>query len=468
MRGINSHSYKPYFPMTEERAAGARLPYICRLAPSRNSVEVEFFDHGSDAVNHTLYLFKRGGEAIGSYILTENTIIIKNLEPDCEYALYIARNDTGERGAQRLFLTGDYPGTVVNYLHPEDTLYDFSGNCLCSPSIERLPSGRIVASMDVFGRGTPQNLSLVFASDDGGKTWRYLTDLFPCFWGKLFWFRDALYMLCCSCEYGDLLISKSEDGGENFCAPVRLFNGSCHRTQEGMHKAPMPVIEHAGRLWTGVDYGTWAKGGHASGLISVSVDDDLMDPESWACTGFLKYDEAFEGAAKGPVRGTLEGNAVVAPSGEIVDFLRCATTPQCEPPYGIATIYRAFKDEPERAPQFMAGADFNGSNVKMLVRRDDKTGKYVALGNWHDAGDASRRVMALYTSDDLISWTPKKRLIDFSGFPADKYGTQYPDMIIDGENLLWLSRTACCGAQSHHDSNCTTFHVIENFRQYLQ
>ncbi len=72
--------------------------------------------------------------------------------------------------------TGAAVGTVVNYLHPSDTAYEFSGHCLCSPCLVRLDNGNLLASMDIFNGGAPQNLTLIFESDDDGKTWHYISE----------------------------------------------------------------------------------------------------------------------------------------------------------------------------------------------------------------------------------------------------------------------------------------------------
>lgn len=44
---------------------------------------------------------------------------------------------------------------------------------------------------------------------------------------------------------------------------------------------------------------------------------------------------------------------------------------------------------------------------------------------------------------------------------------QYPDMIIDGDDMLWVQRTAMNNARNFHDSNYITFHRLENFRSML-
>ena len=135
----------------------------------------------------------------------------------------------------RLARCGESVGAAVNYLHPDDEAYAFSGRYLCSPSLVRHPDGYLLASMDLFAGNHPQNLTLIFRSDDDGKTWHYVSELMPCFWGKLFIHKGELYMLSCSTEYGDLLIGRSDDGGKTWGAPTTLLRGSCPCKEVGWY-----------------------------------------------------------------------------------------------------------------------------------------------------------------------------------------------------------------------------------------
>lgn len=47
--------------------------------------------------------------------------------------------------------------------------------------------------------------------------------------------------------------------------------------------------------------------------------------------------------------------------------------------------------------------------------------------------------------------------------PAE-VGMQYQHFIIDGDDILWLSRTAFNQPANYHDANCRTFHASEDFR----
>ncbi|MBR2465887.1 MAG: hypothetical protein IKB38_03020 [Clostridia bacterium] len=53
----------------------------------------------------------------------------------------------------------------------------------------------------------------------------------------------------------------------------------------------------------------------------------------------------------------------------------------------------------------------------------------------------------------------------FAYAPGDKVGFQYVDFEFDGDDVIFLCRTAINGAASYHDSNCQTFHRIKDFRK---
>ena len=119
----------------------------------------------------------------------------------------------------------------------------------------RHPDGYLLASMDIYAGRAPQNLTLIFRSDDNGASWHYVSELMPCFWGKLFVHRGILYMLACSTEYGDLLIGRSEDGGKTFCTPAVLLRGSCKSERAGVHKNPQNILLCKGRIYETLEWG---------------------------------------------------------------------------------------------------------------------------------------------------------------------------------------------------------------------
>ena len=263
MKAHTQWSYRPYRPILWEK----RFPFICRLVPDETGVYLDWLGDGCQRV----YWRKRGEEEFFSCPGENGSCRISGLEPDTDYEIRV-----GE-GELRLARTGSYPGTVVNYVHPEDNVYAFSGHALCSPSMVRAPQGHLLSSMDLFSSRAPQNLSLIIRSDDDGATWRYVCDLFPCFWGRLFVHRGRLFIIAVSTEFGDLLIGESKDGGNTWGNPTVLLRGGCKREEDGAHRNPQPVVEHNGRLWCSLE---WGHSPYAGLHGSVPADADPMDAEN--------------------------------------------------------------------------------------------------------------------------------------------------------------------------------------------
>ena len=252
MKGYNLWSHHPYRPLLTEVGD----IYICRIVPSKNSIHFEWLVE--DNTEFSIYCSKRGeNNFVCCGKTTKGEFDILDLTADAEYEFYV---ESGSKKSRvRLARCGEAVGSIVNYLHPEDQAYSFSGNYLCSPSLVRHPDGFLLASMDLFRGDAPQNLTLIFRSDDEGKSWHYVSELMPCFWGKMFIHKGDLYMLSCSTEYGDLLIGKSTDGGKTFTAPVTLLRGSNGKDgNTGVHKNPQNLVYHNGRIYETLEWGSWA------------------------------------------------------------------------------------------------------------------------------------------------------------------------------------------------------------------
>ena len=468
MKGISRWNHTPYRPF--DRACDAEKPFICRLAPGENGVEVEWFDHGSSGAHELWYRQMKSYDPWIRVCADTSVVRVDGLAPHTDYEMMLVRcEEETVHSAVRYARTGKVPGTVVNYLHPADTLYAFSGRSLCSPSIARLPSGRLLTSMDVFAGTDPQNLTLIFRSDDDGVTWHYVTDLFPCFWGTLFVHENRLYMLGSATEYGDLLISESKDEGQTWCKPAAIFFGSGSYKAAGWQHTPNAFLRHNGRLYTSIDYGAWSQGGHGICLLSVPEDADLLDSENWTVSPPTPYSSQWPGAPVGHCTGLLEGNMVISPDGRLVDILRIQMN-DCTPNHGMALALQGDLADPEAPLTFDSFLDLpTGANSKTHILFDAVSGCYVGIGNLcvDERTPSQRNVLALVHSRDLYHWKVSKILLDYRHMPWNEVGFQYIFFLIDGEDILYLSRTSINAARNFHDANYQTFHKIENFRSLL-
>lgn len=456
MKGYNFWSYAPYRPLLD----GVGDIYICRIAPSENAIHFEWLD-GSDKYD----IFYRSKEENGEFTFyrttDKNECDIKNLKTDTDYEFYVR---SGKKKSRiRLARTGKTVGTVVNYLHPDDEAYGFSGRYLCSPSLVKHPDGFLLASMDVYAGNAPQNLTLIFRSDDNGETWSYVSELMPSFLGKMFIHKGELYMLSCSTEYGDLLIGKSADGGKTFSAPVALLRGSNGKGGNcGVHKNPQNVMIYNNRIYETLEWGSWENGeyGHAAMVMSCDVNDDLLIPENWSFTEPLKFDyftPELEELRK-PVM-TIEGTLTCSPDGELVNVMRFGKR-------NNAIIYKVDKNDYEAPLEFKGLMRFEANFSKFMIKYDGVSRKYysVATRLYEGSADNARNLISLMSSSDLESWEVVCDLMDYRGCDPDKFGFQYVDFMFDGNDIIYLCRTAMNNPHNYHDSNYSTFHTIKNFR----
>lgn len=385
---------------------------------------------------------------------------LKGLLNYADYAIRVIALDADGRqlgtSAERLVTPAWVPGTVVDYLHRDDETLAERGRFIGSPSIARLEEGALVASHDLFGPG-PQNYTRIFRSDDGGKNWRWLTDIVPAFWGKLFVHRGALYLLATRTEYGDLLLYRSQDGGVSWTEPAIVASGA-------YHKAPVPVIEHNGRLWTCVEVqmGAWPSGFQAV-ACSVPAMSDLMEGDNWSVGLPLPYDPAWLPAGWAVDRrdqGYLEGNVIVAPDGRLLNVLRYNTVPH----FGKAVVLEI--NQNDLSLEFDGVIDFPGGMSKFNILWHPRTARYWSLVNRVTIPDkpGMRSVLSLASSRDLFHWVIHHDILrDDSPWAVQYTGFQYVDWLFDGDDILAVCRMAWNGARNFHDANYLTFHRITGF-----
>ena len=358
------------------------------------------------------------------------------------------------------------PGVVIDHSPAASGLY------IGSPSLAVLPSGEYVASHDFFGPMSNEfqsARSVVFRSADRGQTWRQTAEIQGAFWSSLFVHRGRLYLLGTNRHHGDIVIRRSDDGGTTWSSPRDRKNGLLRDTGE-CHCAPVPVVEHNGRLWRAFEWRdppiAWGIN-YRSGMLSAPIDADLLDADSWTFSNFVPSDRTWNG---GDMGAWLEGNAIVDRDGMLLNLLRVQTKSPNEKGalVRISADGREARFDPEH--DFI---DFPGGAKKFTIRFDPKSKKYWTLASIvhekHRANNPGgiRNTLALTCSDDLRNWDVRKVIL----YHPDtvKHGFQYVDWQFEDDDLIAVCRTAFDddfgGAHNNHDANYLTFHRIENFRK---
>ncbi len=362
------------------------------------------------------------------------------------------------------------PGVVIDHSPAS------SGRYIGSPSIVILPDGNYLASHDLFGPKSDENscaTTMVFLSTNRGRSWHKQAELRCDFWSNLFVHHGAVYLMGTTGQYGHIVIRRSTDDGKTWTQPKNTHTGLL-APKGHWHTAPVPIVEHDGRLWRAfenADGGTkWGRRFQA-GMLSVPNNADLLVASNWTFSNFIHRDAAW---LDGDFGGWLEGNAVVTPSGRMVDFLRVAVS---HLPEKAAIVHISANGHTATFNPATGFINFRGGSTKFTIRRDPEKGGYWTLVNIvvnPKGGPAAvkhpasiRNTLALAYGHDLQHW--EVRAIILHHPDVKHHAFQYVDWQYDGNDIIVASRTAyndgMGGANSYHNANYLTFYRIKNFRK---
>ena len=359
---------------------------------------------------------------------------------------------------------------------------------LGSPSIVRLADGALLASHDYFGLpNCPRNhedeesLSSIYRSEDDGASWVNVTHIMNCYWSSLFTHRGALYIFGVSQQYGSIVIRRSVDGGFTWTHPADqssglLFRGGAFRQAPNYHCAPMPVLEHDGRIYKAFEDANPPRHGPSfhSCVASAPADADLLDAANWTISNKIPFDPAWipDDWQRPENPCWLEGNVLLAPDGELWNVLRF----NCSPMINKAAIVRVHDNGRRISFDPDSGfIDFPGGRSKFTIRYDAESGLYLSLVNnvTDPAWTRQRNILSLSASRDLRNWRLVKTLMtDESGLSAEHSalltGFQYVDWQFDGDDIIYLVRAAYRGARNYHDANRIIFRRLRGYRSLLR
>ena len=191
-------------------------------------------------------------------------------------------------------------------------------------------------------------------------------------------------------------------------------------------------------------------------VMSCDEDADLLNPENWHFTPPRKFDHfvpELAGIAK--TTQTIEGALTVSPEGKLLNNMRFMP--------GKVLVYEVNTEDPDAPLTFHSIMDLPTTTSKFMIKQDPVTGQYYSIICRLREG-AGRNLLSLVKSEDLKHWDVVCDLLDYSHCDPAQVGFQYVDFEMEGADMLWLCRTALNNAHNFHDSNYSTFHRIENFR----
>ncbi|MFW5894198.1 MAG: exo-alpha-sialidase [Verrucomicrobiota bacterium] len=360
----------------------------------------------------------------------------------------------------------------------------------------------------------------VYTSDDGGETWQHRVN-FPFMHARPFVTGESVYVLG---HAEDLMIMRSDDGGETWSDPVKLTDG------QHWHQAPCNVHYANGCVYlvmerrTSFDIKGWHVGELAPVLMRGRLEDDLTRRENWTFASELSFRDVMpgaeddpridffgvpffdspypRGASTAPGRnsapiGWLESNVVQFtdpdhlwhdPEGKTFHLWMRAHTGGT----GYACIAKVVEqgEEPGTGPMTtlletapsgkrILYVPCPGGQMKFHVLYDDETKLYWLLSTQatdsmtrpdrlpddrYNLPNNQRRRLQLHFSKNMVDWC-------FAGLvatgPVEKASRHYASMVIDGEDLVILSRSGDERANTPHDGNLITFHRVKNFRKLV-
>ena len=340
-------------------------------------------------------------------------------------------------------------------------------------TITMLPDGSYLAACTgVDDKPGP----VMFISRDKGATWQrhgnYSGEKNKVVnYHNLFTLGDAVYFMGVGPDREGLRICRSLDGGLTWSEARDSHSGI---VLEGKyHTAPVPMLVSGGRIWRACEQYP----DHGAFVISAPVDSDLLEASNWTRTNAVGRGSANIMGYR--MTGSLiEGNAVEAPDGEIINLIRTNSTNTSRfatrlHVVGIDSLYF----DPARD-----WVEMPGGGKKFTVRRDPVEGCYWALTNPDSGGDdpimhdgiyrkgmsrsLERNRLVLVRSFDLVNWVEVATVL----YDPDPFfhGFQYADWVFDGDAIAAVVRVGAPESRGlpvrQHDSNMMCFIRIDNFR----
>ena len=373
-------------------------------------------------------------------------------------------------------IADDYAASLVGTV---ETRAADNDEYLGAPSLVRNGDGSLLAFYGEHGT----NYGNLERSTDDGESWRRVAGT-AFDQGTLWAVGDTTYLI--GTFRGDIDIRRSNDGGQSWSGSRTLRDTSAEFLQ-----GETPALIHNGRVYV-CFYDRSGDGGWPRNLrpfMGSCPTGQVMNAASWTWTNTVTFPSSGSLPITG-VYGFFEGNPFVA-DGKVMALFRVngRASHQYGAMFSLSGDRRTLRFNNRFKPVLAAGESgftyVPGGESKFHVVRDPDSGKLLMASN-PAGGDrpdrvpgipdarfpSCRNVLAVFHCDHGSDWQWMKAAVKDQRHvnwqtSVQRSGFQQPSMIIDGNDLLILSRTAEGTSPNYHDAKKITLHRVRNFRGRL-
>lgn len=371
---------------------------------------------------------------------------------------------------------------------PTDGVYAY----VHDPGMVRLADGRIVCAVPIWSKPSATSpepwavVTRVLVSDDGGATFATTQEL-PYSDATPFVHEGALYMFVQPQQWQGWSLVRSADRGATFSPPVDLFPAGvpgCGGARL-LWNCQSPLVVEGGRI-------VWALQACAADWTTASVvlltadpSRDLMDPSAWHLSAPLARPTTPAALDPGLPRFGWSVDAWLEPNVVSVRGRMRVLSRTILDGYAVANvaILSDVVGGADGASLGLGPARFvamPGGQNKFFILRDEPSRLFWlvsnlaadpegmvfdwervrAAGHFANGPGNDRRFLMLWYSVDALSWFPAGCVAQAARL---EQSFMYPCAVVDGDDLLVLSRSSLLG-RTQHDADAATLHRVPRFR----
>ncbi len=359
------------------------------------------------------------------------------------------------------------------------TVYAWDNRKLISdaPALVKLSDGTLLCSVELWSRDGfkgcdrlaeklyGRNRCLIFASTDGGATWGERSRI-PFATGKFLLHKGKLYFIGSGIEWQGLYITHSTDGGQTWTDPVQLRKGKVYAASTGW------AVRGKTLYWAADDMNPSVKD-RAVFAFCCDLSKDPLDAASWRFSNDERHPGLPQSLGAGSHNGGkwLEPNVVVV-DGKLLVLVRVRTSQgnvDGNVP-NVSAICNLEKDgNGQLRLKFSHYYPFPGAQNQFHVVWDEQAELFWMTSNQvtgmaencYRGWGKERRFLMLHYSRDAQNWFPAGVL---AMWRKETQSFNYCTPVIDGSDLLFVSRTSQ-DAANQHDNDRITFHRLRDFRK---